>query len=129
MPQMKKVGQFLIDMDRQLGEGQYGKVYLSQEILDQNRAMSKVNENASNGASITKYQPQNEPNQPSSKYYACKVVERSELSCQQKESLVVSEIQNQDAVQSQYVVKMRKAIKTEARYYIFIEFCNGSDLK
>ena len=28
-PQMKKVGQFLIDMDRQLGQGQYGKVYLS----------------------------------------------------------------------------------------------------
>ena len=28
-PQMKKVGQFLIDMDRHLGEGQYGKVYLS----------------------------------------------------------------------------------------------------
>ena len=24
---------------------------------------------------------------------------------------------------------MRKAIKTEARYYIFMEFCNGSDLK
>ena len=24
---------------------------------------------------------------------------------------------------------MRKAIKTDARYYIFMEFCNGSDLK
>jgi serine/threonine protein kinase len=41
----------------------------------------------------------------------------------------VSEIQNQDSVQSKYVVKMRKAIKTDARYYIFMEFCNGSDLK
>jgi serine/threonine protein kinase len=24
---------------------------------------------------------------------------------------------------------MRKAIKTDARYYIFMELCNGSDLK
>jgi hypothetical protein len=24
---------------------------------------------------------------------------------------------------------MRKAIKTDARYYMFIEFCNGGDLK
>jgi hypothetical protein len=46
-----------------------------------------------------------------------------------KEQLVVSEIQNQDAVGSQYVVCMRKAIKTDSRYYIFMEYCNGSDLK
>ena len=31
-PQLKKVGNFLIDMDKQLGKGQYGIVYLSQEI-------------------------------------------------------------------------------------------------
>jgi serine/threonine protein kinase len=24
---------------------------------------------------------------------------------------------------------MRKAIKTDARYYIFMEYCNGNDLK
>ena len=60
--------------------------------------------------------------------YACKVVERADL-CSTKEALIVSEIQNQDSVQSQYVVKMRKAIKSDARYYIFMEFCNGSDLK
>jgi len=29
VPQMKKVGNFLIDMDRSLGQGQYGKVYLA----------------------------------------------------------------------------------------------------
>ena len=29
VPQMKKVGNFLIDMDRALGQGQYGKVYLA----------------------------------------------------------------------------------------------------
>ena len=32
---MKKVGSFLIDLERHLGQGQYGKVYLSQEIPDQ----------------------------------------------------------------------------------------------
>lgn len=30
---------------------------------------------------------------------------------------------------SDYVVRLKKAIKTDARYYIFMEFCNGSDLK
>lgn len=62
------------------------------------------------------------------KYYACKVVERKDL-CHTKESLIVSEIQNQDSVISNYVVRLKKAIKTDARYYIFMEFCNGNDLK
>lgn len=65
---------------------------------------------------------------PNPKYYACKVVERADL-CQTKESLIVSEISNQDAVNSDFVVKMRKAIKTDSRYYIFMEYCNGSDMK
>ena len=39
------------------------------------------------------------------------------------------EIQNQDSVVSPSVVRMIKAIKTDSRYYIFIEFCNGGDLK
>ena len=56
------------------------------------------------------------------------MVERQNLDYT-KEQLVVSEIQNQDAVGSQYVVSMRKAIKTDSRYYIFMEYCNGSDLK
>lgn len=30
---------------------------------------------------------------------------------------------------SNYVVRLKKAIKTDARYYIFMEYCNGSDLK
>ena len=55
-------------------------------------------------------------------------MERSAL-CRTKEELIVSEIQNQDSVLSQFVVKMRKAIKTDARYYIFMELCIGNDLK
>jgi serine/threonine protein kinase len=78
------------------------------------------------GDSITKNNSLAGANSP--KVYACKVVERSEL-CNTKESLIVSEIQNQDSVASKYVTKMRKAIKTDSRYYIFMEYCNGSDLK
>ena len=61
-------------------------------------------------------------------YVACKVVERNNLD-NSKEQLVVSEIQNQDSVDSLYVVKLRKAIKTDSRYYMFMDFCNGGDLK
>ena len=32
-------------------------------------------------------------------------------------------------MESQYVVKLKKAIKTDARYYMFMEYCNGGDLK
>ena len=67
-------------------------------------------------------------NANSNALYACKVVERKDL-CHTKESLIVSEIQNQDAVNSLYVTKMKKAIKTDSRFYIFMEFCNGNDLK
>lgn len=83
------------------------------------------------GDSITRAQPTTFSQlhlNPNPKLYACKVVERSAL-CRTKEDLIVSEIQNQDSVFSQYVVKMRKAIKTDARYYIFMELCNGNDLK
>ena len=41
----------------------------------------------------------------------------------------MSEIQNQDSVDSPYVVKLRKAIKTDSRYYMFMDFCNGGDMK
>lgn len=41
----------------------------------------------------------------------------------------MSEIQNQDSVNSNYVVKLRKAIKTDSRYYMFMDYCNGGDMK
>jgi len=62
--------------------------------------------------------------------YACKVVERLDPPLDaKKEALVQTEIGNQDAVNSQFVTRMKKAIKTDSRYYILMEFCNGNDLK
>ena len=65
VPQMKKVGNFLIDMDRALGQGQYGKVYLAQEIpeqvslpKDKKDAKSYNKSNGSMGDIITKAQLQ-----------------------------------------------------------------------
>lgn len=46
-----------------------------------------------------------------------------------KEAQITNEIWNQDVVESGYVVRMKKAVKTEGRYYIFMEYCNGGDLK
>ena len=126
-PQMKKVGNFLIDLDRQLGKGQYGSVYLSHG-LPPNEAqklgsLANGTQNGSYGGSIT--QTKNVKTQ----FYACKVVERKELDCKQKEELIKNEINNQDAIQSDYVTSLNKAIKTDSRYYIFMELCNGNDLK
>ena len=73
---MKKVGNFLIDLDRHLGKGQYGIVYLSHG-LPQSLDPSKINANAkdgSNGASITATKLMTQP-----EFYACKVVERKNL--------------------------------------------------
>ena len=42
---MKKVGQFLIDMERNLGKGQYGSVYLAQEIPDQSHLKDDLSSN------------------------------------------------------------------------------------
>ena len=60
---MKKGGNFLIDMDRSLGQGQYGKVYLAQEIpeqvnlpKDKKDAKSDKKSNGSMGDIITKAQ-------------------------------------------------------------------------
>lgn len=30
---------------------------------------------------------------------------------------------------SEYVAKLQKAIKTDSRYYMFMDYCNGGDLK
>lgn len=52
---MKKVGNFLIDLDRYLGQGQYGKVYLAQEIPENSNLMKNAGAtHASTGDAITK---------------------------------------------------------------------------
>jgi len=52
---MKKVGNFLIDLDRYLGQGQYGKVYLAQEIPEASPLMKNTNTtHQSSGDTITK---------------------------------------------------------------------------
>ena len=43
--------------------------------------------------------------------------------------LIENEIVNQDVSLSHYVVKVRKAIETPDRFYIFMEYCNAGDLK
>jgi len=54
---MKKVGNFLIDLDRYLGQGQYGKVYLAQEIPEASPLMKNANTtHQSSGDTITKAQ-------------------------------------------------------------------------
>lgn len=110
--QMKKVGNYFINMETKLGQGQYGTVYLAHEMVPQ--------------------KPDQDPDivrgEVGYNLFACKVVERQNLD-QKKEMLVQTEICNQDAVQSLYVTKMKKAIKTDSRYYILMEFCNGNDLK
>ena len=43
--------------------------------------------------------------------------------------LIENEITNQDAGSSLYVVKVRRAVEAPDRFYIFMEYCNGGDLK
>ena len=42
--------------------------------------------------------------------------------------MVINEIQNHDLINSKYVVKLRKAIKTDSRYFMIMEYCNGGNL-
>lgn len=46
---MKKVGNYLIDLDKPLGQGQYGKVYLAQEIPQSSDLMKQGDKASKNG--------------------------------------------------------------------------------
>ena len=61
-------------------------------------------------------------------FQACKVIEKAGLA-EKKLKVIENEILNQDRISSSYVVKLRKAIETPDRFYIFLEYCNGGDLK
>ena len=86
MPQMKKVGNFLIDLDRYLGQGQYGKVYLAQLIPESSELLSPKGDTIAAQQHISALTTMKDP-----ALYACKVVERKNL-CATKENLIVSEI-------------------------------------
>ena len=103
--QVLRVQNFLIDLEKQVGQGQYGKVFIA-------RQLHELESNPSSHSEIC----------------ACKIVERIKLS-QSKENLIMSEIINQELLRSNNVVRIRRAIKTEERYFIFMDFCNCSDLK
>jgi serine/threonine protein kinase len=107
---MLQVENFLIDLEKSIGQGQFGKVFLAIEIIDEQK--SRLVE-----PTADKYQT-----------CACKVIDRTKLS-QNKENLINSEIMNQNAIASKYVVRVRKVIKTEIRYFMFIDYSNFSDLK
>ena len=77
-PQIKKVGNFHIMLSKSLGRGQYGKVYLAEEVEDLSliKQESQTTLTGSMGQNdLTKSRPKNE-----TKYYACKVIERKNLS-------------------------------------------------
>ena len=61
-------------------------------------------------------------------FQACKVIRKDGLS-ENNLKLIENEILNQDSVASLYVVKVRKAIEAPDTYYIFMEYCNGGDLR
>ena len=56
------------------------------------------------------------------------MVSKANLS-ERRLKLIENEIVNQDCSASQYVVKIRRAIETPDNFYIFMEYCNGGDLK
>ena len=46
-----------------------------------------------------------------------------------KENLIQVEIENQKQIISENAVQLTKAIKTDNSIYIFMDYCNGGDLK
>ena len=107
---MLQVENFLIDLEKSIGQGQFGKVFLAIEIIDKQKSRLV------------------EPTKDKYQTCACKVIDRTKLS-QKKENLINSEIMNQNAIESKYVVRVRKVIKTEIRSFMFIDYSNFSDLK
>ena len=60
-------------------------------------------------------------------FYACKIAERKNLG-RVKEHFINTECINQDMINSDYVCRLDRAIKTDNRYYLMLEYCNGGDL-
>ena len=62
------------------------------------------------------------------KFCAIKIAERKGLSYT-KETIIIDECINQSKIESDYVVQLKSAIKTDNRYYLMLEYCNGGDLQ
>ena len=45
------------------------------------------------------------------------------------EYLLQNELLNLHLIESEYVIKLKSATKTDNRYYMMIEYCNGGDLE
>ena len=61
-------------------------------------------------------------------FFACKIADRKNIG-RIKEHFINTECINQDLIKSEYVVRLDKAIKTDNRYYLMLEYCNGGDLE
>jgi len=57
----------------------------------------------------------------------CKLIERKKLSSR-GEQLIKNEISNLQMIQSKGVIQLAQFYKTHQAYYIFCDYCNGSDL-
>jgi len=59
---------------------------------------------------------------------ACKIVERNRLELVQ-EQMIVNEIHTHNLISSKHIIKLKKAIKTDQQYFMFMEYCNGGNLR
>ena len=62
-----------------------------------------------------------------SKYYAVKVIDRKRIRGKNHE-LLVNEIEIMTEIQHRHVVSLIAGTKTQANYYLVMEFCNGGDV-
>ena len=61
------------------------------------------------------------------KYYAVKVIDRKRIRGKNQE-LLVNEIEVMTEIQHRHVVSLIAATKTQANFYLVMEFCNGGDV-
>ena len=62
------------------------------------------------------------------KYSACKLIEKGDL-CSKKSKLVANEIKVQESINSVNIVALKKVVKSEEQIFMFLDYCNGGDLK
>lgn len=108
----KRIGNYLVLLDRVLGSGHYGTVYLAFKILSSGKDQREY-------SSIIL---------DMEKPFACKILERDELG-NEASRLVENELKNLRIIRSPNVIKLVKHFRTHQRIYILTEACNGGDLE